>query len=83
MEIESQSQLKTIKMEKMTKTEKNILKALEVGRMVMMTAFAGVFGFLALVAFVCLCRDFNLFNLLGVGAATIVARLLWDMRRDW
>ena len=69
-------------MEKVDKTTKMVLKAIEVGRMVMMTAFAAMFGVISLSALICSFSDLNIFNILGTIAGYALARVCWDLRKE-
>ena len=69
-------------MEKVSKIEKAALKGIEKARFVMMAAFTGIFGFIALAGLLCFFKDLDLMNLIPVIGGTIIARATWDLRRD-
>lgn len=68
-------------MEKVSKIEKVTLKVIEKARFVMMTTFAGMFGFIALAALIAMFRHFDIINLIGIIAAYTCMKLCWEERR--
>ena len=65
-----------------TRVEKAIVKAIDTARVIVMTAFAGMFGIIAFAALITMFKDFDFMNLLGIVGGAFCAWGCWDLRRE-